>query len=120
MLNPNIKIENGKIYNLKTKRELIGSPNSAGYYQIAIDGKKYLRSHIIADAYCANPNNYKEVNHIDGNISNDTPENLEWVSHSENQKKRIPGGKIRKIKLLLDSCNKDQLVEIENYIKNIY
>ena len=39
---------------------------------------------IIAMAFIDNPKNKREVNHIDGNSSNNNIENLEWVSSSEN------------------------------------
>ena len=35
-----------------------------------------------------NLNNYKEVNHKDGNISNNHLENLEWITHTDNLKQR--------------------------------
>ena len=35
-----------------------------------------------------NPNNYKEVNHKDGDRSNNHLENLEWITHSDNLKQR--------------------------------
>ena len=101
-----IKIEqDGTIINTKTKRILKGGLNSSGYYQILINGKKYLRSHVVA-SILPNPNNYSEVNHIDGDTTNDNPNNLEWVTHQENTLRRLPGGNLRKIKILISNLNK--------------
>lgn len=42
------------------------------------------RHRIMAQTFIPNPNGLPEVNHIDGNKSNDSLENLEWVSHRDN------------------------------------
>jgi hypothetical protein len=40
---------------------------------------------LVALAYIENPNEFKEVNHKDGNRLNNSYVNLEWVTRSENQ-----------------------------------
>ena len=40
---------------------------------------------LIALVFIANPDNKPEINHIDGNPKNNTPDNLNWVTRSENQ-----------------------------------
>lgn len=44
---------------------------------------KYVHR-LVAENWCANPMNYKEVNHIDGNKANNAAQNLEWVSRRQN------------------------------------
>ena len=54
---------------------------------------------LVAQYFVENPNNYREVNHKDGNKENNVFENLEWVTRSQNLKhafslglKTITGG----------------------------
>lgn len=70
---------------IKNKRgKLIeGSKPAEGVY-VKVCGKR--RNRVIALTWCPNsdPINKIYVNHIDSNIHNDAPSNLEWVSQSEN------------------------------------
>ena len=65
------------------------SPSSCrGYLQVNFwkDGKqKCMRIHrLVAQAFISNPNNLREVNHIDGNKLNNNVDNLEWCTREEN------------------------------------
>lgn len=103
-----------------------------GYYESTLvkDGKpKSIRTHrIVAKAFCENPENKLEVNHIDGNKLNNRADNLEWCTSSENQKhayrlglQKVSGGailnrkKVRCIELDIetDSLNAMQRVLCE-------
>lgn len=49
--------------------------------------KKSLFVHrLVAEAFIPNTNNYREINHIDGNKTNNMINNLEWITRSKNVK----------------------------------
>lgn len=47
--------------------------------------KAYKAHRMVADAFLLNPENKREVNHIDGDKHNNKLGNLEWATTSENQ-----------------------------------
>lgn len=70
-----------------------------GYYMVDLNHKRYRVHRLVAMAFVPNPNNYKEINHIDGNKSNEHFKNLEWCSHKYNYEHALKTG-------LLDSARK--------------
>ena len=79
--------EEGRVFSTvkETPRELKMHLNYKGYLQIKILGKSYKIHRLVAQAFIPNPNNLPQVNHIDGNKTNNTVENSEWVDNSTNQ-----------------------------------
>lgn len=71
------------------KSRILKPNNVKNYLQVSLQkhGKtKYQKVHrIVAETFIPNPNNYPQVNHIDGNKHNNRVDNLEWVTSSENQ-----------------------------------
>ena len=60
-----------------------------GYVRCKLNGKNYQKHRLIANQFIPNPDNLPQVNHIDGNKSNNIVTNLEWCTEKENQKHRI-------------------------------
>ena len=62
---------------------IVGGYNRVALYRNNKPENKYVHR-LVAEHFIPNPNNLKEVNHIDGNKLNNCVENLEWVSAKQN------------------------------------
>ena len=90
---PNYQIsEYGEVYNKITGIELkeTFSPNARRPYKklnLQKDGKNFTPDlhRLLGKIFIYNPHNKQYVDHIDGNIWNNSLDNLRWVSDSENQ-----------------------------------
>ena len=78
--------------NAKTKRIVKQHVNHEGYLiYVGSLGKRGLQKAFkihkcVAETFIDNPCNHKEVNHIDGNKTNNSIANLEWCTHEENSR----------------------------------
>lgn len=79
--------------------------SNSGYYYVILwkDNKSYMVSihRLVAKHFIPNPENKPQVNHIDGDKSNNCVNNLEWVTCVENMEHAIKNGlydnKLKKI-----------------------
>lgn len=74
----------GEIYNKYGKQFSKRVQNN--YYVVNINRKQHYLHRLLAQLFIENPNNYKIVNHKDGNKLNYNLKNLEWCTHSQNTK----------------------------------
>ena len=64
--------------------------DSRGYWRKnLVKNKTSLIHRLVAESFIPNPNNYNEIDHIDGNPSNCNVENLRWCTSSMNQRNPI-------------------------------
>ena len=80
--------KNGKVLKHKIDKQ--------GYHEISLykDNKNhYFKVHrLVAQAFIPNTENKPQINHIDGNKSNNSVSNLEWATGFENQQHSIKTG----------------------------
>jgi DNA-binding transcriptional regulator YiaG len=74
--------------------KLMDSKESYQKVNLYKDGKMttYLVHILVGRAFIPNPNNYPQVNHIDGDKTNNRADNLEWVSNDANRKHAVANG----------------------------
>lgn len=82
--------ESGNVfsYRRKVKKKLAPIDNGLGYKMVTLAknghySQKYIHR-LVAETFIENPFGLREVNHIDGDKSNNSVSNLEWITHRDN------------------------------------
>jgi len=83
---------NGEVRNDKTERILKYGLLNGGYYFVILykNGKatNYLIHRLVGKYFIPNPNNYLCIDHKNGNMADNSIENLRWCNHSQNNRNR--------------------------------
>lgn len=77
----------GHVKNIKTGKIINGDINNTGYKRVCLYApvkKRFFVHRLVALHFCDGYQDNLVVNHKDGNKSNNSSENLEWVTRSEN------------------------------------
>lgn len=102
-------IHNKKVDTSKTLIRKL-SYNILGYQFIGLrkngSRKQFYVHRLVATLFIPNPDNKPQVNHIDGNKSNNIVSNLEWVTISENQRHAVRIGLKKGRKGSVNPCSK--------------
>lgn len=77
----------GTVHN-KKRHNISRWKDNVGYLQVKLskEGKWYYKRvhRLVAEAFIPNPHNLKQVNHIDGDKTNNEVSNLEWIDNKNN------------------------------------
>lgn len=86
----------GGSFRLSKSRVLSLNPFDDGYCRVSLKRdrkqKMFLVHRLVALHFLENPENKQQVNHLDGNKSNNIYTNLEWATKLENQRHAIATG----------------------------
>lgn len=81
--------DEGFVRNKTTKHVLGFNTNSIGYERVVLTygnvPRKYFIHRLVAKYFIPNPLHLSEVNHIDGDKTNNKVSNLEWCSRADNE-----------------------------------
>lgn len=83
--------DDGRIYSNISKKFLLPDIGKLGYYQVTLSDKNNKKCRVkvhrlVAMTFLENPSNLPQVNHKDGNKSNNNVSNLEWCTAYHNNK----------------------------------
>ena len=106
-----------QIRNKQTKKIIKESFNNCRYVQINLKGVCKTKHSIIAKQWIPNPDNLKEVNHINKQRNDNRIENLEWTTRKKNLEDR-ERYKINPYEYLKDLP--ENAYKIEEYKNNNY
>lgn len=129
--------ENGDVRNKLTGNYIKGDINNAGYYRVCLYHKskkqRFFRHRLVAQLFIPNPNNYPEVNHINGNKSMNNKHNLQWCDRIYNEREAhrleikqykpfkvlFQNGEIKHYEFAIDLANELGLTKrtIQNYLQ---
>lgn len=115
----------GRLKNIKTGTIYKQQIAKSGYCLVSLTlgseaSKKTFRIHkAVAETFIPNPENKPQVNHIDGNKTNNCVENLEWATNLENSHHAWENGLITAHKSERRKLSDEQVRYIrEHYIAN--
>ena len=71
-----------------------GSPYPGVFLSMGGTARGHRIHRLVAKAFLDNPNDYNEVDHIDGDKTNNRADNLQWCSHADNMRFATENGQM--------------------------
>ncbi len=90
--------DSGTVWSDRSSKEKRSFPDKKGYMRVqvysATTSKPYtFKVHrLVAQHYIPNPNDLPQINHLDGNKTNNHVSNLEWCTNEQNQAHALANG----------------------------
>ena len=84
--------EDGSVHSGKLDVVLSPRTNSNGYQIVTLDGEQLTVHRLVALHFIPNPYQHPQVNHEDGDKTNNHKDNLEWISGSGNAQHALETG----------------------------
>ncbi len=82
--------DTGEVRNKETGRMITGDTNNMGYKRVTFycgnHKERMFRHRLVAKMFVDNPHGYPEVNHINEDKSDNSADNLEWVTRTMNER----------------------------------
>ena len=109
----------GNVKSLRKNIILKGGLVGIGYYSVNLCKNKNHKStkihKLVAQTFIPNPNNYPCINHKDGNKTNNCVDNLEWCTHSYNNKEAYRIGLKKSLKGKNNYYSRTLMIPINQY-----
>ena len=112
----------GEVWSFFSNRYIKLSKARNGYMRATLwdhgIGTHFLVHRLVAEAYVPNRSGFSQVNHIDGNKTNNESTNLEWCDASMNMRHAYDNGLIHVRTTRVAQCNSDgEVVKVWDSIK---
>lgn len=91
----------GNITRLCNGKEISQHKSNCGYMRVALSNNKERKNfsvhRLVAETFIPNPLNKEQVNHIDGDKTNNAVWNLEWTNCKDNINHAVKTGKVKRL-----------------------